>query len=449
MTETALLDTVPEGVAKPQNMQSFLVIWIGQLISMVGSGLTRFALGVWIFTHTGQATPFAITVLLGNLPGLLLMPLAGSIADRWNRRRIMILADTGNALLTLMVAYFLFRNNLTIWNIYLLAALGSVFSAFQQPAYSSSIVMLVPKEKLGNANGMLQMSDALTSILTPVLAGALFVAIGFGGIIAIDFITFFFAIGALFAIPIPQPVQKTDEAHKRSQLWTDIAFGWNYLRQRKGLFNILIYFAMVNFLLNWSGVLITPMVLSNFSASTLGILETVFGFGMLAGSIVMSSWGGPKKRIPAVIGFIVLALLGYLLAGIRPQPIFMGAGLFILMFFVPLASGNSQVLFQSKVAPDVQGRVFSIRSMISQSMMPLAFVTAGPLADHVFEPLMKDGGALANTFIGQILGTGPGRGIGLMFVISGIAALVISALVFANPRIRNVEDELPNEVAAS
>ncbi|MBI3151888.1 MAG: MFS transporter [Chloroflexi bacterium] len=447
MTETTLVENVSE--AAPRRMRSFMVIWLGQLISMLGSGLTRFALGVWIFAETGQATPFAITVLLGNLPGLLLMPIAGSLADRWNRRRIMIFADTSSALLTLMIAFFLFQGDLLIWHIYILVTLGSVFSAFQEPAYSASIVMLVPKEKLGNANGMLQMGQALTSVITPLLAGALFVSIGLNGIILVDFVTFFFAVGALLIIHIPQPAQSKSEEHKKSNLWNDIGFGWNYLRQRPGLFGLLLYYAMVNFLLNWTGVLIVPMVLTRFSASILGVIQTALGVGMLAGSIVMSSWGGPKRRIPAVIGFIILAWIGYLVAGLRPHPLFIGTGLFLLMFFIPLAAGNSQVVFQSKVAPEVQGRVFSIRSMLAQSMMPLAFVTAGPLADYVFEPLMKDGGVLADSFIGQLLDTGPGRGIGLMFVIAGLLALVVSALVYANPRIRNVEDELPDAVKSA
>lgn len=445
MIETTLAESESK-VTTSQDMRSFMIIWLGQLISMLGSGLTRFALGVWIFAETGQATPFAITVLLGNLPGLLLMPLAGSLADHWNRRKIMILADTGSALLTLMIAFFLFQGDLQIWHIYLLVTLGSVCGAFQEPAYNASIVMLVPKEKLGNANGMVQMGQALTSVITPLLAGALFVSIGMNGIILIDFVTFFFAIGALFVIRIPQPVQTKLEGHKNSNLWSDVGFGWNYLRQRPGLFGLLLYYAMVNFLLNWSGVLITPMVLTRFSPSTLGIIQTALGVGMLIGSIIMSSWGGPKRRIPAVIGFIMLAWIGFLVAGLRPHPFFIGAGLFTLMFFIPLASGNSQVVFQSKVAPEVQGRVFSIRSMLSQSMMPLAFVTAGPLADYVFEPLMEDGGVLANTFIGQIMGTGPGRGVGLMFVFAGVVALIVSAFVYANPRIRNVEDEIPDAV---
>ncbi|HMZ08251.1 MAG TPA: MFS transporter [Anaerolineales bacterium] len=428
----------------PHDMKTFFIIWGGQLISMLGSGLTQFALGVWIFDQTKQATPFAITVLLGSLPRIFLLPVAGSIADRFNRRIIMILADTFSALLTFAIFLLLGAGQLQLWHIYILSALGSVLSSFQEPAYTASIAMIVPKEKLGSANGMAQMGQALTSVLTPILAGALFVFIGFSGIIMIDFVTFFFAVGALIFVRIPQP-ERTPE-HKDSNIWQDMAFGWNYLRERKGLFGLLLYYAMVNFLLNWSAVLLIPMVLSRFTADVLGVIQTVMGVGMLAGSIIMSAWGGAKRRIPAAIGFIVLGVTGFAVAGLQPNPFVIGAGIFILMFFVPLASGNSQVVFQTKVARDVQGRVFSVRSAISQSMMPIAFLTAGPLADKFFEPLLMDGGALANTFVGQLLGTGVGRGIGLMFILSGLTGIIVSTVVYLNPRIRNLEDELPDAI---
>lgn len=434
--------SVSASAETPKDMKTFFIIWGGQLVSMLGSGLTNFALGVWLYDQTKQATPFAITVLLGSLPRILLLPFAGSLADRFNRRLIMILADTFTAVFTLIIFILLSAGNLQLWHIYIIAAMMSVFSAFQEPAYSASIAMIVPKEKLGSANGMVQMGQAITSVLTPVLAGALFVFIGFMGIIIIDFVTFFFAVGALLFVRIPQPERAAE--HKDKNVWQDMAFGWNYLRERTGLFGLLLYYAMVNFLLNWSAVLLIPMVLSRFTADVLGIIQTILGVGMLAGSIVMSAWGGAKRRIPAAIGFIVLAVTGFIIAGMTPNPYLIGVGAFVLMFFVPLASGNSQVVFQTKVARDVQGRVFSVRSAISQSMMPLAFLTAGPLADRFFEPLMGEGGALASTFIGQWLGTGAGRGIGLMFIISGVVAIVTSVLVYANPRIRNVENELPD-----
>jgi len=426
----------------PKDMKTFFTIWGGQLISMLGSGLTNFALGVWIYDQTKQATPFAITVLLGTIPRVLLLPIAGSIADRFNRRFIMIVSDTLNAVLTLFIFLLLGAGNLQLWHIYLISMLGSILSAFQEPAYSASISMIVPKDKLGSANGMAQMGQAISSVLTPVMAGALFVFIGFNGIIMIDFITFFFAIAALLFVRIPQPERAPE--HKDKNIWQDMQFGWSYLKERKGLLGLLYYYAMVNFLLNWSAVLLIPMVLSRFTADVLGIIQTVMGVGMLAGSIIMSAWGGAKRRIPTAIGFIILGVTGFIIAGLQPNPWFIGAGIFLLMFSVPLASGNSQVVFQTKVPREIQGRVFSVRSTISQSMMPLAFLTAGPLADKFFEPLLQDGGALASTFVGQLLGTGAGRGIALMFILSGLTGIIVSIFVYLNPRIRNLEDELPD-----
>ena len=440
-----------EMTSAPRNMRTFFIIWIGQLISMLGSGLTGFALAVWIFDQTGKATPFALTVLFGNLPRILLLPVAGSLADRWNRRLVMILSDTGNALVTISVFVLLSFGSLQFWHIYLIATIGSIFSAFQEPAYTASITMLVPKKNLSRANGMMQMGQALEMVITPVIAGVLFVAIGLRGILIIDFVAFLVAVGALLVVRIPQPelTETPEQTGRKPSILSDAAFGWNYLRARPGLFGLLWYYAMVNFLLNWSGVLIGPMILSRYPASALGTVQMFAGVGMLAGGILSSVWAGPKRRITAVIGFIGLALLGMIFSGLRPNPVLVGGGLLWLMFFIPSASAASQAVFQSKVAPDVQGRVFSIRAMIARSVMPVSYLLAGPLADNVFGPLMDVNGALAGTFLGALLGTGAGRGIGLMFVLSATTGILITVLVYANPRIRNIEDELPDALPAT
>ncbi|HEU0291990.1 MAG TPA: MFS transporter [Anaerolineales bacterium] len=440
---TAAVDAKAGAGSAPQDMKTFLVIWIGQLVSMLGSGLTSFALAVWIFAQTGKATPFALTVLFGNLPRILLLPVAGSLADRWNRRWVMILSDVGNALVTISVFVLLQFGSLQFWHIYLIATLGSIFSAFQEPAYSASVTMLVPKKNLSRANGMIQMGQALEMVITPVIAGVLFVAIGLSGILIIDFVTFLFAVGTLLVIRIPQP-KLSEQEQKKASVWSDAKFGWDYLKARPGLFGLLWYYAMVNFLLNWSGVLTGPMILSRFPASTLGTIQMFVGLGMLSGGILSSVWAGPKRRITAVIGFIALALVGMMVAGLRPGPVFAGAGLFWMMIFIPLASASSQAVFQSKVAPQVQGRVFSIRSMISRSVMPVSYLLAGPLADRLFGPLMEANGAWASTFLGTLLGTGAGRGIGFMIVTSALAGIAVSILAYANPHIRNIEDELPD-----
>jgi DHA3 family macrolide efflux protein-like MFS transporter len=444
MTEKNIL---PVSTLTRSGMRTFLLIWLGQLFSILGSGLSSFALGVWIYQQTNQATPFAITILFGSVPRLLIMPLAGSLADRWNRRLIMILADTGAALGTVALVFLLFFGDLQIWHIYIIVVVASVFSAFQEPAYMASITMLVPKKDFARANGMIQMGQAIGSIATPLLAGILFVAIGLRGIILIDLATFFLAVTPLFIVRIPQPELKESRGEKKS-VSSDFAKGWRFISARRGLLGLLMYYAMINFLLNLVSVLNTPMILAVHSAAILGGIQTAMGAGMLGGGLAMSTWGGPKTlRIPKVIGLITLAVLGLVVAGLRANPLFPGIGFFILLFFVPIASGTSMAVWQAKVPPEMQGRVFSVRALISQSMMPLAFLIAGPLADYVFEPLMRDGGVLAKTFIGSLLGTGPGRGIGLMFVISGLLAISVSGLTYLNPHIRDVEQELPDAIA--
>ena len=229
-------------ISAPKNMKTFMVIWFGQLISIIGSGLTGFALGVWIYDQTGQATPFALTALFATLPNVLLMPIAGTVADRYNRRHIMILADCGAAVATAVLALILFLGDLQVWHIYLVTLFGATFSAFQGPAYMASTTMLVPKKDLARAGGIMQMGAAIQQILTPLMAGAFYGLIGLRGVILIDAATFVFAVGALLLVHIPQP-KRTSEARtgEKKSFLTDAAFGWKYLRARPGLFGMLLY----------------------------------------------------------------------------------------------------------------------------------------------------------------------------------------------------------------
>jgi DHA3 family macrolide efflux protein-like MFS transporter len=433
----------------PKNMRTFFIIWIGQLISIMGSGLTGFGLSVWIYARTGNATPFALNALFFNLPRIILSPVAGSVADRYNRRRIMILADTAAALTTLGVAGLLFSGNLLVWHIYLTTFLSAVFSSFQEPAYRASITMLVPKKDLARAGGIQQMGGAAQSILIPLLAGVLYAAIGLRGVILIDFVTYFFAIGALLLVYIPQPkrITKVAEEGEKESVWRDAAFGWRYLRERPGLFGLLWYYAIVNFFLSLSGVLLGPMVLSFGTEVELGVAQMAGGAGMLIGGLIMGTWGGPKRRkIWGVIATIALSGLGYLFAGLKASVYYIAAGEFVVLFFIPISAALSQAVWQTKVPPDIQGRVFSIRAMVAWSIVPTANLAAGPLADKVYEPLMAEGGALAESFIASIIGVGTGRGIGLMFIISAVFLLITSLIVFTSPRVRNLEDEIPDAI---
>ncbi len=437
----------PETVdQRPRSMRTFIIIWAGQVVSIVGSGLTGFALAVWIFQRTGEATPFALTALFASLPRVLIAPVAGAVVDRVSRRTIMILADTGNALLTLAVFLMLRSGELQIWQIFTVAGVGSIFSGFQEPAYMASITMLVPKRHFARASGMVQMASAIESLVAPLVAGILFVSIGLQGIVLIDFATFFFAIGALLFVRIPDPEPTEEEREEQRTVWGDIAFGWNYLRARSGLLGLLIYFGLVNYMLNGVFVLLGPMILSFTTAATLGVLQTVMGVGMLVGSIAISTWGGPSRKVLGLLSFIGIGGVGLAVMGLQASPWVIGGGLLMLALMVPMASGTSQAIFLSKVEPAVQGRVFAMRGMVARSIIPLAFLTAGPLADRVFEPLMRDPGSPVLAAVGELIGTGAGRGIGLMFVAAGLLMLIATGVAYAYPGVRLVEQQLPDVV---
>jgi uncharacterized protein involved in response to NO len=280
-----------------------------------------------------------------------------------------------------------------------------------------------------------------------VLAGFLFVTVGLSGIVLIDFGTYFFAVFALLLVRIPQPkVETSTEDHKNAVL-NDVRFAWRYLRERPGLLGLLFYYAAVNFFLSTVFVLSGPLVLSQHDARVFGIVQMVLGIGGLAGGFVASTWGGPQKHlVRTAIGGIALYMVGIIVAGLRIHPAFPALGLAFNVFIVAIVQSISNTIWQLKVAPDIQGRVFSLRYMLATLITPLAYLVAGPLADQVFEPLMREDGALANTVLGILLDTGPGRGIGLIYGLSGVLVILISVVAYLNPRIRRLEEEVPDAV---
>lgn len=425
--------------------KTFLIIWLGQVVSLVGSGLTSFALGVWVFERTGSATQFALIGLAAVLPRVLLSPLAGAIVDRYDRRRVMIFSDVGAGLSTLAVVLLLFTAQLEIWHIYLLAAINAAFGTVQWPAFAATTSLLVSKENLGRANGMVQFGRAASEILAPAMAGVLVGRIRLEGVIFIDVVTFLFAVGTLLLVRFPRPENLAASPPQRTSLWQDLSLGWRYISARPGLVGLLLFFAVVNFLWGMVGALITPMILNWTSSDALGLIISIAGVGMLAGSLIMSVWGGPRRRISGVLNFEMLSGLCFVLMGLRPSFWLVAAGAFGAHVTIAVVYGSNQAIWQSKVDPQIQGRVFATEQMVARAAAPLAYLLAGPLADRIFDPLLALDGPSTSS-LGQILGTGPGRGIGLLFVLMGVIKVAITLIARLNPHLCNVEDELPDAV---
>ncbi|MEC4812391.1 MAG: MFS transporter [Scytonema sp. PMC 1069.18] len=422
-------------------MQVFILIWFGQLVSQIGSGLTRFALGVWVYQVTGTVTQFALISVFGMLPGILISPLAGAVVDRCDRRWAMLLGDAGGGLSALTIAMLLIANRLEVWHIYLAVALKSTFSSFQWPAFSATTTLLVPKRHLGRASGMVQMAEATSRLISPILAGALVVTIQIQGVILLDCVTFLFAFITRLLVRFPKPQISLENKVQKNSLLHEITYGWTYITARPALLGLLMFYAVRNFFTGVVSVLVTPLVLAFASATVLGSVLSIGGGGMLVGSLVISTWGGPNNRIYGVFGFTLLGGLCILLAGLMPSvPVFFAA-IFIYFFGLAIINGCDQAIWQSKVAPAVQGRVFAVRRMLAWIFLPLAFLIAGPLADQVFEPLLAPGGLLAGS-IGRIIGIGQGHGIALLFVVMGMLTMLATIVGYLYPPLRLLEAQL-------
>ncbi len=429
-------------------MRAFFTIWFGQLVSLIGSQLTGFALSVWVYDQTRSVLLLAITQIAGQAPYVLLSPLAGVFADRWNRRTAMIVSDFGAGLAVLTAGALYITHNLSPWMVIPINLWMASFHTLMWPSFTASLTLLVPKQHFGRVNGFVQLGEALPQIAGPALAGALYVAIHLGNMALIDFATYVFSVLLmLLFVRIPNPPRTEDGQKGKGSLWKEMRFGWDYILARKGLLSLLMFFLATNFLSGVMSPLIVPLILDNWTANVLGYLSTLMGIGMLAGTLVMSAWGGGKRKIYTLLGAAMLSGLFLTAIGLRASiPLITVCG-FGIMFCGPFVNACSQAIWQAKVAPDVQGRVFAVRRTIAWSAQMISPLLAAPLADYVFKPGMAAGGVLAPV-LSPIFGAGAGRGVGVLISLVGLLSTAVAIIALLIPRIRRVELDLPDHELA-
>jgi DHA3 family macrolide efflux protein-like MFS transporter len=424
-------------------MPTFLLISLGQLLSMIGSTLNAFALGVWVYQASGRATEYALIGAFAILPRILAAPFAGVLVDRLDRRKVILVTEgilCGCSVVTLLL---LRAGNLQLWHIYSISAFSAVVLAFLLPAYGAIVAVLVPKDQLARANGISQASFAIAQIFPPLLAGLLVTQIGITGVLAIDVLSFVFPILMVMLVRIPSPPPSAEGQAGGASLRESMLQGWRYIRARPGILGMLALFAVGSFLVVFVFALMTPLMLSFSTPAELGLVLGIGGGGMLLGSIVMGVLPEPRRRIHAMLGYLVLTAVALVLIGLRPSVPLIAGGLFGLFFTFATLNGLFRLILQNKIVADMQGRVFSLSDMIVSSAQPVSFLVAGPLADMVFAPLLLPGGALAGS-VGQLVGVGPGRGIGLLFVVAGIFMALTALGGALYPRLRNLDTELPD-----
>lgn len=430
-------------------LRTFFWLWLAQTVSGLGSGLTAFALGVWLYLETGQATPLALTALANFLPALLIGPLAGAVVDQVDRKWAMILADTGQAVMTFLLLALIGLNG-PVWGIYPLLAISSAFRAFQFPAQAASLSLLVPRANLGRANGLRTVGEGVGGFGGPLLAGVLVPLIGVAGVMLIDVATFLFAVSVTLAITVSRPLE-SDEGRRRNglSLWRRAFGGLGYIWQRPGLLGLLLVFAGSSFVSSLVAPLITPLILARSGGDTvsLGLVYGVFGGGWFVGGLLMTVWGGPRPRIHGLFGGLILTgLLGWGLLGLGQGVTLWCLSAFCAGFLTPVVGGSSLAIWQSKVEPDLQGRVLAVRPLISNALTPVALLSSGLLADQVFQPALR--GDLGQVLT-PILGTGEGRGYALMFLLAGLLQALCGLAAYLLPRSRHVENELPDALSGS
>jgi MFS family permease len=374
---------------------------------------------------------------------------AGALVDRWDRKLVMMLSDLAAGLTTIAVWVLYATGNLEIWHLYITGAIAGAFQAFQFPAYSAAVTTMLPKEQYARANGMLSLAESAAGIFAPLAGGVLLGLVGLSGILMIDVVTFVFAIGALLVVHVPRPQETEAGREGQGSLWKESIYGFRYILDRPSLLGLQLVFLAINLTGGFAFTVLAPMILARTGNDelVLGSVQSVMGVGGVVGGVLLSVWGGPRRRVHGVLmGMILSSLLGELLLGLGSAPLVWSVAAFFTSFFIPIVNGSNQAIWQAKVAPDVQGRVFATRRLIAQISSPVAMLLAGPLADHVFEPAMAGGGGLSATF-GGLVGTGPGAGMGLMFVVTGLLGILVGLMGYAIPAVRNAEEILPDHDA--
>lgn len=419
-------------------MHTFTFIWSGQLASTMGTYMTEFALTLWAWELTQSATALALVGFFSQLPRIPITMIAGLLVDRFNRKYLMILGDSVAALSSVGIGLLYFTGSLQIWHLYLVTVVNGGFGEIQHLAYQSSVALIVPRSQYTRANSMDSAVHYGSSIFGPALAGALYPLIGLSGILLIDFITFGMAILTLLCVQIPQPQSQTHAS--QITLTNQLTFGFREIWRHDSLRSLLLITTLFWFFHDLGGAIYKPMILArtNGSAQVLASTVAAAGIGGVTGAIILTAWGGPKQRVHGMC-------IGYIGAGIAKTIFGLGQTLKIWIptqFFsslnFPLLGSSETALWMESIAPEVHGRIFAANSFVLQGVSSIAYLIAGPLAEHIFKPAARSS-SLA-WIVRPLFGTKPGAGIALLYVLSSLALILVGVSSYFLPALRQIDE---------
>ncbi len=425
----------------------YYALVVTETLSLIGSQISQYAVSIAVFRATGHATPLALVVFFSTAPAVLLGGFGGALADRFDRRGMMLIANLGFTLVSGLLLLSFASGAFQLWHLYALTVGAAVFGALERPASQASVAMLVPDSHRDRANAIGQMTGPAAGVVAPALAGMLYALVGVAGSIAIDIATFIAAIAVLAVVRIPRPAETAEGLAMRTSVWRQTFDGFRYLAARPALLGFCGYASGVNFVANTAMVLLTPYVLARTGKAQLfGAVFAAMNVGGIAGALVVGAGGRIGSRMQTVMLGIVIAGLCIGVAGVAQTAPALGASLALMFFALAFANAPFFSILQAKIAPDLQGRVFAAYLQVALLLTPLASLVAGPLADRVFEPARR---LPAWRGVGWLVGFGPGAGIGMIFVVSSALVLALSLAAYAIPAIRRLEADLPDHAATS
>ena len=430
-------------------MKAFALLWFGQAVSLVGSGLTGFALGVYVYQKTGSVASFTLIQFAAIAPMALLSPFAGALTDRWDKRRTLIATDLLSSLAPLGLAWLLRTGEAPLWQIGLVCAAISTLGAFQWPAFSSLTTMLVPSAQLGRAAGATELARGMGQIFSPLIAGIVMASAPIGALLLIDSASYLFsALMMLTLAGARYDGAPPEHGATASGLLQEIAGGWRYLRNTPELLALTAFFAFINVSLGVVEICITPLVLSVASPAALGGVLWVGGIGMLLGGLLMSTWRGPQKPMRLVLVVTIVQGLLLIVAGARPALLTLTVLAFVYLFCFSISMATSHAMWLRAVPVSMQGGVLGLRRALEGVALPFAALVAGPLVEFVFDPMVGGDGRLAGALT-SVFGTGQGSGLALMYATLGVLTVLVSlfALTRTRPRATVQTQALPEVLA--
>jgi len=405
------------GQRQPRWQIPFFTIWTGQQFSLIGSRAAQFALVWWLTRMTGSATVLATASLVAIIPEILLGPIAGAYVDRWNRRTVMIVADGIIALASLWLAYLFWTDAMQVWHIYVIMLVRAAGGSFHWPAMQASTSLMVPQKHLTRVAGLNQTMNGILNIASPPLGALLMEMLPLYGVMLVDVGTAMLAITPLFFVHVPQPARVDEGEAEKTSIWADIREGLRYIRSWPGLMALIGSAMILKVALTPAFSLLPLLVTDHFNggATQLSLLESVAGVGILVGGLILSVWGGFRRKIyTTMMGMIVLGL-GLVVLGLSPGRLFWMAlaNIFVVGLTIPLIDGPIMAILQKAVAPQMQGRVFTLMGSLLWITSPFSLAVAGPVTDWL--------------------------GIQMWYVTAGVLCVAIGLVGFFTPAIANIE----------